>query len=321
MHIAIDLMGGDSVPDSILDGIKLFIENNSYDGDKFYLCGIESNFHCSNYQNILKLTALKNIDVIPVIAPYHITMDDNPLAIMLTKRNSTINKTVLQAKMKRADIIFSAGNSGATILTAIDHLKREKDIKYPGLLTFIPQIKNNKHLALMDVGASGNMAFKMELVENYLPIALKFYTDFFDNKKPVVGLLNVGIEKKKGTKEHIKAYKFLEKSDIDFYGNVEGDNLFDAPCDIILTGGFTGNVVLKLLESANSLVGKQDEDNFVKSDSQFNADYFRYEKIGGAVLLGVEGNVVIGHGKSSPEAVESALIFCREIVNKQNFNS
>lgn len=319
MRIAIDLMGGDNAPEAILQGINLFIEKMGEKGDKFFLCGIDKNFHTPIYQKILKLTGSKEVEIIPIIAPNFITMDDNPLAIKLTKRNSTINKAVLQLKNKNVDVIFSAGNSGATILTALDHLN--KSAKYPGLLTMIPLPANDEYLFMMDVGASGNMAFKAELVESYYPQASLFYQKITKKENPRTGLLNVGIERKKGTKEHVKAYKYLEKSCPSFIGNIEGDRIFEGSCELLITGGFTGNIVLKILESAGVIIKSLTKKNFRKTKNPFADDKFSYENVGGAVLLGVEGNVVLGHGKSSPEATASALNFCRMIMNNIEYNS
>ena len=239
-------------------------------------------------------------------------MKETPAKSKKEKPDNTIEGTLRLVKNRKADCAFSCGNSGAIILNSVDVLGLKDPNTHPSLISFIP-LYNRPPLAVFDVGALGNYVFNAELYFAVLHETVDIYTKLYGVKEPEIKLLNIGTESWKGTAEHKNIYRMMSDSLYNFTGNIEGDELLFTDASVIVTDGLTGNIVLKLLESFNVLL--QNFRNF--KDCKFDNNYlnfliedFNYETIGGAPLTGVNGKVVIGHGKSSSKAVRSALELC-----------
>ena len=132
-------------------------------------------------------------------------------------------------------------------------------------------------------------------------------------EKPEIKLLNIGIESWKGTSEHKILYHMINESGYNFTGNIEGDKLLLTSADIVISDGFSGNICLKLIESFNDMIKNIYNNNNCKTDHNlltFLTENFSYENVGAAFLLGVNGRVAVGHGKSSAKAVKSGLELC-----------
>jgi phosphate acyltransferase len=308
MRIAVDLSGGDKAPGEILKGVLEFAVNHSE--HSIILCAVNSDIHL-----------LSGISFPPNITVKYfsdkIEMSDSPVQAKKEKPENTITGMLDLAKGKDADCAFSCGNTGAVILNSMD-IFGQKDPKVPpSLVSLIPRYKDNPS-AIFDSGALGNHPFNADTYFSILPEVIDIYRNLYGKNEPSIAILNIGSEAWKGTVEHKKIYQSLSASDYNFLGNIEGDGLINAGADIIISGGFTGNVALKLLESVSGLlsnfkkfIGCKFEDNYLN----FLTEDLRYEKIGGAMLTGVNGKVMIGHGKSSSEAVYSALELCAKWVN------
>ncbi|MDA3886436.1 MAG: hypothetical protein PF638_12650 [Candidatus Delongbacteria bacterium] len=307
MKIAIDLMGGDNAPKEIILGCKKYIEE--FPDDKLIMVGTED---VRKYPEILNI--LQNSSSELMITDTFVDMNDSPLMIKKEKINSTILKSMEVLRSKEADCTFTCGNSGAAILSAMDIIGMKDQYSNASLLSFIPIYKRNP-VAIIDVGAMGNRQFNSDTYLEITKLAYDFYRLFYKKDDPVIKLLNIGNEPWKGTKEHKKLYTLLKDSYKDFKGNIEGDEILKGNADIIITDGFTGNVILKLLESVHELCTKELDKNNCKTPNNFIhflIEEFDYESLGGAPLLGVNGKVVLGHGKSSSKAVFSGLNFCRK---------
>lgn len=307
MKIAIDLMGGDNAPKEIILGCKKYLEK--FPDDTLIMIGTEDIKKDPDILNILYNSSSELL-----ITKTFVEMNDSPLVIKREKINSTIVKSMEVLKSEEVDCTFSCGNSGAVILSAIDIIGLKDEFSNASLLSFIPIYKRNP-VAIIDVGAMGNRQFNSDTYLEVTKLAYNFYRLFYNNDNPVIKLLNIGNEPWKGTKEHKKLYTILQDSYKDFKGNIEGDEILEGNADIIITDGFTGNVILKLLESVHTLCTKELDKNNCKTPNNFIhflIKEFDYESLGGAPLLGVNKKVVLGHGKSSSKAVFSALNFCRK---------
>ncbi len=307
MKIAIDLMGGDNAPKEIILGCKKYIEK--FPNDTLVMVGTEEIKKDPTIENILKVSASEFI-----ITDTSVDMGESPLLIKKEKMHSTIVKCMELLKNKTVDCTFTCGNSGAAILSAMDIIGLKDQYSNASLLSFIP-IYERDPVAIIDVGAMGNRQFSSETYLEITNMAYDFYRSYNSNNDPVIKLLNIGIEPWKGTKEHKKLYTLLTDKYKNFKGNIEGDEILKGHADIIITDGFTGNVILKLLESVHELCTKEFDKNNCKTSNNFLhflIEEFDYESLGGAPLLGVDGKVILGHGKSSSKAVFSGLNFCRK---------
>ncbi|MBU4486162.1 MAG: hypothetical protein KKD38_04470 [Candidatus Delongbacteria bacterium] len=304
MRIAIDLNGGDKSPEEILKGSLEFSAVNPK--IKLIFCVTKE----SLYPQMLSEIKSKKISI--EYFTHSVGMKETPIQSKKDKPDNTISGALKLLKENRADCALSCGNSGAVILNAIDILGLKDQKINPSLMSLIP-LYNRNPLALFDVGALGNHNFNAELYFSILPEVVEIYRKLFFKPNPKIKLLNIGSEAWKGTNEHKKLFQLLKDSSYNFDGNIEGDELIFTDADIVITDGLTGNIVLKLLESFNELINefKDLKDCNIKDNYlNFLLEDFCYETIGGAPLLGINGKVVIGHGKSSSKAVKSALELC-----------
>ena len=303
MRLAVDVNGGDRSPDQIIGGALDFISSHPE-------CEL---IFCADKETAAKISSsIKNLGIQIQISEHSVAMNDTPAAARKDKPDNTIAGAVHAVKEGRADCAFSCGNSGAIILNAIDILGMKNEIPAPALMSLVPMFER-KPVAVFDVGALGNRVFEAELYFKHIPEAVNIYKNLFGSEDPSISLLNMGTEPWKGTLGHKELYKMLEESNHKFKGNIEGDGLLSSNAEIIITDGFTGNAVLKLLESFNEICKKfayikdcHKENNLLN----FMTGDFSYENVGAAFLLGVNGRIAVGHGKSSSEAVSSGLELC-----------
>src|SRR5690606_26972577 len=159
---------------------------------------------------------------------------------------------------------------------------------------------------LLDVGANADC--KPEFLLQFAILGSLYAEHVYKIPKPKVGLINLGEEEEKGKQLTLTSYSLLkENKQINFIGNIEGRDLFNRKADIMITDGFTGNVVLKLAESFYDLaIRKGFKDNFI--------DRFNYEQYGGSPIIGVNAPVVTGHGISSPEAIKNMILLSRTMI-------
>jgi phosphate acyltransferase len=303
MRIAVDLNGGDKAPEEILKGVLEFAQSDP--GNSFILCAKTGSYSA-------QYPFRKHSNLLFKYFADAILMNDTPVQSKKDKPDNTISGMLHLLKNGGADCAFSCGNTGAVILNAMDIIGLADPKIPPSLISFIPRY-NNIPAALFDSGALGNQIFNADTYFSILPEAVKIYSALYGKEFPSVKILNIGAEQWKGTPEHKKLYQLLSGSSYNFTGNMEGDELICPDADIIVSGGYTGNVALKLLESFNGIFRKFKDLNSCKSEDNylnFLSEDFCYESIGAAPLTGVNGKVMIGHGKSSSKAVYSALELC-----------
>jgi glycerol-3-phosphate acyltransferase PlsX len=256
-----------------------------------------------------------------------IEMKEAAAASVRRKRNSSIVVGVELLKNKTADAFFSAGNTGAVVCAAVLSLEPLVGIERPGIAVILPTLEGMS--LLIDVGA--NIDSKPTHLLQYGIMADTYCRYILNKSNPSVGLLNVGEEATKGTEFVKETYKLLEASPLNFIGNVEGKDVFLGKSDIIICDGFLGNAVLKVTEGLAELVVttlKQELSQgfftkFVSSLIKPRLRQFKkrldYSEYGGAPLLGLNGVVIIGHGRSSTNAIKNAIRVAKEEV-EHNFN-
>ncbi|MBS4015239.1 MAG: phosphate acyltransferase PlsX [Candidatus Latescibacteria bacterium] len=306
MRIALDAMGSDKAPKPEIKGMQEALHEFSDLGISL----IGKIDLLNNANSLTESSRLEIIDTNEVIG-----MHEAPSEALRLKRNSSIALAINLLKEKRADAMVSAGNTGAIMAFAMSYLGTVAGIDRPALAAIFPNLKGSTFV--IDIGANVNV----KPINLYQFAVMGSITASFMFKKanPTVGLLNIGQEEKKGTEITQSAYKLLQQSDLNFVGNVEGYDVLRGSCDVIVCDGFVGNVVLKFGEGMAEIVSEMLEE-YLASASKYRVrrwlskpvlsefiSRMSYEEYGGALLLGVNGTVVIGHGRSSSKALKNAI--------------
>lgn len=305
IRIGIDLMGNENLPSCLVEAL---IDHFAGKTLSLFLIGHKDVFDTfqapSNFQFIE--------------APEVIEMDDDPLIAIRKKKTSSMHKALNLIKEKKIDAIISLGNTGALVSLSIIELTTFDKISRPALLALLPT--RNAPLAVLDVGAHIDCK-----TENFLEFAMlaNAFQKVMGVENPRVGLLNIGKEQVKGSKEVKKAFNFLEKhkSTFNFIGNIEPTDIFKGEVDAILTDGFTGNILLKATEGIASLFLNELEKNQKVFQQNFFQDIKKrldYGKYPGAVLLlGLTSLVIKCHGYSTPQAVVNAVERIEEMITNK----
>jgi glycerol-3-phosphate acyltransferase PlsX len=293
VKIALDAMGGDFAPDCTVQGAFLAAQELP-EGTSIVLIGKES---------VIKAKLEEYNITSDKLEIYHaedvIEMGEHPTKAFSQKQNASIPVGYGLLKSGVVKAFSSAGNTGAMHVGAMFTIRAIEGIIRPGIAGFIPK-ESGGFGVIMDVGANADC--KPDVLLQFGQIGTLYAKHVFGIENPTVGLMNLGEEEQKGTLLTQAAYQLFKITrGINFIGNIEGRDLFNAKADVIVCDGFTGNVILKMAESFFDLLQARN----IK-DSYF--DRFNYEAIGGSPILGVNGNVVIGHGVSSAEAIKNMLL-------------
>ena len=298
-------MGGDNSPDATLKGAYLASQ---------YLSNEETIVLVGNEKLAKSWFKSNNIDssVFEFIhADEVISMNEHATKALRKKPNNSISIGFNALKNKEIDVFSSAGNSGAMLVGSMFSIGPIKGVIRPSITSVLPK-KNGGVGLILDVGVNADC--KPDVLFQFAILGSLFAENVYNIQKPKVGLLNIGEEKGKGNLLTQSTYQLLEDNDdINFVGNVEGRDLFNDKADVIVCDGFTGNVVLKLAESFYSLINQKN----IKDDY---FDRFNYEIYGGTPVLGVDGNVLIGHGISNANAIKNMILLGKYLINS-NLNS
>ncbi len=317
MKIVVDAMGGDYAPEVVVKGSLAAIREYEVE---VILVGDELKI-----QALLKKAKYTGNRISIQHATEAIGMCEPAATSVRRKRNSSIVVGLNLVKEGKADAFFSAGNTGAVVCAATLELRLLPGIERAGIGIVTPTLKGISFI--IDVGA--NIDPKPTQLLQYGIMADAYCKNILNKVNPSVGLLNIGEEEKKGTEFIREAYGLLEKSKLNFIGNVEGKDLFSGKCDIIVCDGFVGNVALKVSESAaeamqtflkrhllSNIWGKIGLIFMMPSLKRFKKE-IDYAEYGGALLLGVNGVVIIGHGRSNIKAIKNAIRVAKEEVERQ----
>lgn len=305
LPIAVDAMGGDRAPGEILAGAHQAAEL----GIPILLVGPDG---------------LDGAGSLPLkVASEVIEMDDDPAQSVRKKRDSTLVRAAEAVRDGEASAMISAGNTGATMASALLRMGRITGVARPAIATPVP-VPGGTPTVLLDAGA--NAEVQAEWLVQFAVMGSVYSTQRFGVEKPRVGLLSIGEEPGKGDTLRKEAYELLAAArHINFIGNVEGRDLMTGAVDVVVTDGFTGNVVLKTLEGSLKTVVKALFAAFGQPEYAEAANTLMpallplYETLdpdtyGGAILLGVDGVCIISHGSSSARAMLNGIKCAQEMV-------
>lgn len=250
-----------------------------------------------------------------------IAMAEEPLYAVSHKKGSSLVVGIKLLKRKKLDAFISAGNTGALVASVSLQLEHFPGIKRPALLVVLPTITGT--VAVLDVG--GSVSCKAHHLVQFAQLGAAFQSCSEGIERPKVGLLNIGVEAKKGTSTIQLAYQTLKASEspfMSFLGNVEGRDLFVGKVDVLVTDGFTGNVMLKTTEGISSFIFEYLADTFctVKSEKVLNnlqelKQYFCSSEYPGALICGVDGIVIKCHGNATPKAILNSILGAKKLVD------
>ncbi|MED6302611.1 MAG: phosphate acyltransferase PlsX [Bacteroidota bacterium] len=300
MKIGLDIMGGDYAPHSTLHGALLASKQLSTD-EKIVLIGDSNVAKEILQQNNAELSLFEFIH-----ADDQIAMNEHATKAIIKKPNNSISVGFEALKNGEIDVFSSAGNSGAMLVGSMFSVGPIKGVIRPCITSVLPK-ENGSVGLILDVGVNADC--KPDVLFQFAILGSLFAENVYGLKNPKVGLLNIGEEKGKGNLLTQAAFQLLEDNDdINFIGNVEGRDLFNEKADVIVCDGFTGNVVLKQAESFFTILAKRNLlDNYFKR--------FNYENYGGTPVLGVSGNVLIGHGISNDKAIKNMILLGKDLIH------
>lgn len=301
MKIGLDIMGGDFAPKATVLG-AIEAQKALMPGQKIVLFGDKD----------LALPLISDNGIDPDVFDYvHTTemigMGEHAAKAVLQKPNSSISLGFQCLKDGRIDAFSSAGNTGAMLVGAMFSVKPVAGVIRPAIATNVPKLKSGFGI-MLDVGANADC--KPEVLAQFGILGSLYAEHVYHVHNPKVALMNIGEEEEKGNVLTQATFPLMQKTDLNFVGNIEGRDLFNDKADVIVCDGFTGNVMLKLAETFYILTLKKGfKDEFF--------DRFNYEQYGGSPILGVNAPVLIGHGISSPEAIKNMVLLCRTMIEAQ----
>lgn len=315
MKIAVDAMGGDYAPSSAVAGAVLAVKE--YDCDVILVGeedAVKKELH--KYKFPGSRISIKHASEV-------IGMDEPPAITIRRKRDSSVNVAVDLVKEKEAVAMVTAGNTGAAVCSAILKLKTLETIERPGISVVLPTLMGSS--LLIDVGA--NIDCKPEHLLQYAIMGTIYCRYILLKKEVKVGLLSIGEEKSKGTELIKITHGLLDKSSLNFIGNIEGKDIFSGKADIIVCEGFTGNIILKVLESAAETIGELVKQQLSKNIFTMLGGLLSmpalnglkrkvdYTEHGGVPLLGIDGICIVGHGRSNAKAIKNAIRTASEFAH------
>jgi phosphate acyltransferase len=301
MRIGLDVMGGDFAPESIIEGAVDSLQHLSVN-EKLVLIGDEPSI----------IRKLKEMQIDPslfdvVHTSRVIEMADHPAKAFSQKKDSSIAVGYEMLKNEDLDGFCSAGNTGAMLVGASYTVNVIPGVQRPALATVLPCI-DNRNFVLLDVGL--NPDCKSDVLLQYGILGSIYAKCVLGKDNPTVGLLNIGEEETKGTPAVKAAYELMKDyPGLNFVGNIEGNALFrETMTDVIVCDGFVGNVILKMGEAFHHLYKIRN-----LKDAFF--DRLDWENIGGTPIVGINANVVIGHGISKRKAIMNMVLQTRGVVH------
>ena len=319
MKIAVDAMGGDNAPQSVVEGVEK--ARDAFEDMEFVLFG-----KIDEVKPLVKDQTRISFEQADEV----IVMNDEPVKAIRRKKQSSLVLAAKAVKEGQADALFSCGNTGALLAAGLLLIGRIKGVERPGLLSTLPVVSAAQGgFNLLDSGANADN--KPEYLHQFAVMG-KFYAQTVRGiENPRIGLLNNGTEPHKGSKLTQAAYQLIsEDSSLNFVGNVESRDLTNGVCDVAVADGFTGNAVLKAIEGTASAVMHLVKDS-VKDANVFGKlgammfkpnlmkikDWVNPSRYGGAVLLGVKAPVVKAHGSSDAQTVYYTMKQIRTILNEK----
>ncbi len=300
MKIGIDAMGGDFAPKAVISGAILAQKEFNSSSIRIVLVGDEK---------VIQQTFLEeggNATQFDIVhAPDVIGMGEHPTKALSHKPQSSIAVGFSLLKQGKIDSFASAGNTGSMLVGSMFSVKSIAGVIRPCITSVLPKEDGGVGL-ILDVGTNADC--KPDVLYQFGMLGSILAKSVYKIDNPKVGLLNIGEEAEKGNLVSQAAHALMKDSThFNFIGNVEGRDLFSKSVDVIVCDGFTGNVVLKEAEAFYSLIKRRG-----RSDEFF--DRFNYENYGGTPILGVNSNVLIGHGISNAIAIKNMLLLSKDVI-------
>lgn len=307
VRIALDAMGGDRAPIETVQGALQAVREL---GVHVVLVGDEDRI-----MHALDGATLPE-EMTVVHAPETVSMDEEPVRAVRQKRNSSIVAAARLVRAGEADALVSAGSTGATMAAGLFHIGRVSGVERPAIASPMPTMDGV--CFIIDIGA--NVEARPEHLHQFAHMGAVYVREVFGVRQPKIGLLNVGSESAKGTRVVRDAHQLLkDDSALHFIGNVEGNDVPAGVADVVVCDGFVGNVVLKFAEGvAATMFQLLRRDVFkggrgtlagllIRAGLRSIRDRLDYAEYGGAPLLGVNGPVIIAHGRSDRRAIRNAI--------------
>jgi glycerol-3-phosphate acyltransferase PlsX len=315
MKIAVDAMGTDNHPEPDVEGAVA--------GARIYEVPILLVGQPEVVERELAKHDISGLDIEIIPASQVIEMDEHPAQAVKSKPDSSMVVGMKLVKEGKADAFVSMGNTGGMLAAGIFQLGRIKGIKRPALSTIFPTIPG--YTFILDVGANADV--KPEYLAQFALMGSLYSEHVLGVERPKVGLLSNGEEESKGNELVLEAHQLLKAiPNINFIGNIEGRDVPLGKADVVVTDGFTGNVLVKMSEGLGKMM-KHIIQTEIKADPlsmlggliamrAFNRikAHSDYSKYGGAPLLGLDGIAIVGHGSSNAFAVENAVRVARSAV-------
>lgn len=317
--IAVDAMGGDFAPKEVVRGAVLAAEEYNVG---VVLVGIPSEINAC-----LAAYDVKNLPITVREATEVIGMDESPATALRKKKDSSIIVTAKTVKEGLAHGMVAAGSTGAAMAAALLYIGRIEGIDRPAIGVTMPALGDGTCM-LIDAGANADCI--PEMLMQFARMGSIYMENVYGFKNPTVGLLNIGEEAGKGNTFVNSAFELLKNDHhINFYGNIEGKDIFMGTTHVAVCDGFTGNVALKSAEGVLRMfktVLKREVRQSMKAKAGFllakpafekTANYVDPEEFGGALLLGIKGLCVISHGGSKARGIKNAIRVAKEAVEKK----
>ena len=320
MRIAIDAMGGDAGPSVIVDGALVAARHLQVG---LLLVGDAAAIEAELSRHPVA-SLFRRLDIIVDDAPDRVEMDEAPAHALRRKPRASIKVAAEAVRDGRADALFSAGHTGASVMAAHAAFGLLPGVDRPALATIIPT--RRKPAVLLDAGAT--VGCRAPHLVQFAVMGSAYPKVALGCQTPRVGLLSVGEEETKGNDLTREAHQLLKDAPINFIGNIEGRHVYAGDADVIVCDGFTGNVTLKLseglVETVESLLHDELAATFggrvgyVLSRQAFRRFRRRvdYSEYGGAPLVGLNGLCIVGHGRSSAKAVANAVTMAVRAVGE-----
>ena len=308
MKIILDAMGGDNAPYSTIEGAVLALDE--IDDCRVVLVGdrdlIKKGLKNKEYDKN-RLSIVETSEVI--------TNDDIPTKAIKQKKDSSLVVGLRMLKENMGDVLVSAGSTGAVMTGGLLLLGRVKGVDRPALPTVLRV--NNTRIMVIDSGA--NTMCKPIYYVQFGLMGSMYMEEVYKVKNPRVGLLNIGAEEKKGNEITKQAYVLLSESNLNFVGNIEGNDILQNKADVIVCDGFSGNILLKFAEGLGEFFKSGLKDIF-ESNIRTKLSYLVLKdslkeffkgldpsEVGGVPLLGIEGNIIKCHGRSDMKTIKNAI--------------
>jgi phosphate acyltransferase len=305
IKIALDGMGGDNAPQSIIEGAYIALEE--FDNIEIYLYG----------QQQAMEPFLKDHPRLRVVHCEEVVeMDDDPARAVRRKKDSSMARMLDAVSTGEADACLSAGSTGALMAGGLFKVGRIEGVARPALATTLPTLNGDGFL-MLDLGANADA--KPEYLQQYAIMGDIYAKKVRGLKAPRVGLLNIGTEDKKGNELTKGAFELISSTDFNFVGNIEAREILNGVSDVVVTDGFTGNMILKTIEGTAGAMFTMLKDAFtanvkskvayvlVKDGLKNIKNTLDYSEYGGAALFGLKAPVIKAHGSSNGRAIFSAI--------------